>query len=173
MDYESAIKQTLVPVLAYPSQLKVVREQVRGRLLFGLGASQDDIGRIIGKSGSMIKALQLIFREIGRVNNQHVWISVETPASTQPRLDQKHPKWNGQENRVELLEQFNTVLRTILVESIQEPVSLEVRDVGNHALFILCTTTQIPKDLLAAFQTYAKAYGKSNGVWITIENDYP
>jgi predicted RNA-binding protein YlqC (UPF0109 family) len=176
MDYEKNLKQTITPLLLHPEQLQISSEQVRAKKLFGIKASPIDVGRIIGKSGSMIRALQLIYREIGKVNDHIVWLSVDNPAGREADKEYRengaqHPKFQVPiEDRDKALERFIGIMHVLL-----QPVpgaSLSFREIGGHTFITASTAKPVPVDLFEAYQTYAKAFGKTNGIWLTMENDY-
>lgn len=173
MNYVTAIKQTVEPLLAHPSQLAVIQENSERKILLGIKANPEDVGRILGRNASMIKSLQLIFRSLGIAHGQNVWISVETPMNgTSNRITQRHPKWSGTtgEDRRKAMKELEETLRLFAL-AVPGETSLTLRDVGNHTVFTFHSKTAMPSDLLEAFQTYAKAWGKSNGYWVSIENE--
>lgn len=175
MNYKDAITKVLSPLLSFPSQLHVLVETSRHKHLVGIKSHPADHGRIIGKHGSMIQALQLLFKVLGESHDHQVWLSVETPTGREAEhfRDQKHPRWTSDpDGRRKALNDFSIIL-LLLVEKWPDKPSISYTDCGAHTYVRLDTKRQIPVDLVAALQTYAKAYAKTNGIWIALENCYP
>ena len=75
------MKETLLYILSqivdHPEAITVTESTEESRLLLHVRAHQDDYGKIIGKSGRIIKALRDLIKLIATKQNQYVDIVLD------------------------------------------------------------------------------------------------
>lgn len=62
-----------------PSQVKISREVDEMGVLLTLTVGQEDMGKIIGRSGNTAKAIRTLLRVVGMKNNARVNLKVNEP----------------------------------------------------------------------------------------------
>ena len=69
----------LRPLVGCPDELKVTRTNDELGVLLTLVTHHSDMGRVIGRSGEMAKALRLILRTFGMKNNARLNLRINEP----------------------------------------------------------------------------------------------
>ncbi len=61
MKFEELIKSLILPLVAYPNDVQIIdKSQDDNNLEFQVKVSPNDLGRVIGKGGSLAKAIRTI-----------------------------------------------------------------------------------------------------------------
>lgn len=59
-----------------PDAISIVRTETAGGELFEVTVAADDIGKVIGRSGRIIKALRTLLRAAGSADGRHVDLEI-------------------------------------------------------------------------------------------------
>ena len=59
-----------------PDSVSIVRTETTGGELFEVTVAADDVGKVIGRSGRIIKALRTLMRAAGSVDGRHVDLEI-------------------------------------------------------------------------------------------------
>ena len=74
------MKDTLVYILSSivekPDQVEVIEEENQGIVNFTIKVAQEDIGKVIGKEGKVIKAIRNIMRIPGVIQSKKIYITL-------------------------------------------------------------------------------------------------
>ncbi len=82
MDLSLLTKTIVEKLVSNKEQVSVVEKEDNGEIIITISASEEDMGRIIGKSGKMINAIRTIVQASGYINGQKsVKVNVDTPIS--------------------------------------------------------------------------------------------
>ncbi|WP_323702592.1 KH domain-containing protein [Mammaliicoccus sp. Dog046] len=57
---EKLIQTIIVPLVDYPESINISKDEQDSSITFNIDVHEEDIGRIIGKKGRMIKAIRTI-----------------------------------------------------------------------------------------------------------------
>lgn len=80
MDLVLLTKTIVEKLVTNKEQVSVVEKEENGETYIIISASEDDMGRIIGKSGKMINAIRTIVQASGYINGKKsVKVNVDTP----------------------------------------------------------------------------------------------
>ncbi len=86
---QDALLYIVQHITSYPDEVKVEEKDENGVKLFTISAHPDDIGRIIGKDGKIIKAIRSIMRVIAIQKGEHVRVSVLSDLDNTPKQEQE------------------------------------------------------------------------------------
>lgn len=82
MDLELLTKTIVEKLVTNKDQVSVIEKEENGEVIITISASEEDMGRIIGKSGKMINAIRTIVQASGYINDKKsVRVVVDTPVS--------------------------------------------------------------------------------------------
>ncbi len=70
-----------------PNDVKINRTVDEMGVLLTLSVNQDDMGKIIGRSGATAKAIRTILRVVGMKNDARVNLKIEEPEGSERRFD--------------------------------------------------------------------------------------
>jgi predicted RNA-binding protein YlqC (UPF0109 family) len=59
-----------------PDAITITRTETAGGELFEVSVAPDDVGKVIGRSGRIIKSLRTILRAAGSVDDRHVDLEI-------------------------------------------------------------------------------------------------
>ena len=75
-------------LVAYPDDVKIIQTSDDMGILFSVKVHDSDIGKVIGKEGSIANAIRVVLRSAGRLINVRASMKVDVPNSNfQPRED--------------------------------------------------------------------------------------
>lgn len=66
-----------------PEEVKINRVVDEMGVLLTLSVSQDDMGKVIGRSGATAKAIRTVLRVVGMKNNARVNLKIEEPEGSE------------------------------------------------------------------------------------------
>ncbi|MCY1051975.1 KH domain-containing protein [Mammaliicoccus sciuri] len=72
---KKVIQTIIVPLVDYPENINISKDEQDSSITFNIDVHEEDIGRIIGKKGRMIKAIRTIVS--GSMNEQGKKVFVE------------------------------------------------------------------------------------------------
>ncbi len=72
---DDLLKLIVTAIVSQPKKLSIAKDQTDSAVTFTVKASQEDIGKIIGKSGKTIKAIRAILKIVAE--QQHQWVNIE------------------------------------------------------------------------------------------------
>ena len=80
MERDQQFLEYVVKALAdNPDDVKIVRTVDEMGVLLTLSVNQDDMGKVIGRSGATAKAIRTILRVVGMKNDARVNLKIEEP----------------------------------------------------------------------------------------------
>jgi hypothetical protein len=86
VNYQEVLEAIVKGLAAYPDDVKVERTVDEMGVLLTLKVNPGDMGQIIGKQGTTVKAIRTIIRIIGLKSNARVNLKIEEPeGSTRSR----------------------------------------------------------------------------------------
>lgn len=68
------------PMVSYPDELKIEEENTPAGVLLKLHVNKEDMGKIIGKEGKIIKAIRSLLKIRGLMENLRVELQLIEPA---------------------------------------------------------------------------------------------
>lgn len=77
--YQEVLENILKALVTQPDKVNIERKIDEMGVLLTVKTHPHDVGLVIGKKGSMIKALRFIVKAIGLKNHAHVNIKIEEP----------------------------------------------------------------------------------------------
>ncbi|MDP2641875.1 MAG: KH domain-containing protein [bacterium] len=66
----------------HPEDIKIKRTVDEMGVLMTLDVHQDDMGKVIGRSGNTAKAIRILLRVVGMKNNARINLKINEPAGT-------------------------------------------------------------------------------------------
>ena len=63
-------------IVKKPEEVKIIEEKQNDLTNFKLSVSKDDIGKVIGKNGKVIKAVRLALKIVSLKTNQKIYLEV-------------------------------------------------------------------------------------------------
>lgn len=72
---ENILTHILRSLVTYPDELSISKDEVDSTVTLTVTANQEDIGKIIGKSGQTIKAIRNILKIVA--TTQRKWVNIE------------------------------------------------------------------------------------------------
>lgn len=73
---EEVLEFIVKRVVQKPEQIYITKDEVDGVINFNLSVDKDDMGRIIGKNGKIIKAIRMVLRIRALKENKRVNLSL-------------------------------------------------------------------------------------------------
>jgi len=91
MEQDQQFLETVVKALVdHPDQVKISRTVDEMGVLLMLDIHQEDMGKIIGRSGNTAKAIRTLLRVVGMKNNSRVNLKINEPeGSTRPHREER------------------------------------------------------------------------------------
>jgi len=86
--YQDVLEVILKSLVNYPNEIKIDKKIDEMGVLLVIKLHPQDVGLVIGKKGSMIKALRSVIRAIGLRNHARVNLKVEEPKRTISSVDE-------------------------------------------------------------------------------------
>lgn len=80
--YQEVLENILKALINHPDELKVEKSVDEMGVLLTVKANKDDVGLIIGKNGTTVRAIKMIIKRIGAKNKASVNIKIEQPTET-------------------------------------------------------------------------------------------
>lgn len=80
--YQEVLETILKALVTQPDKINIERKIDEMGVLLTIKTHPHDVGLVIGKKGSMIKALRFIIKAIGLKNHARVNLKVEEPHKT-------------------------------------------------------------------------------------------
>ena len=76
--FEELIKSLILPLVAYPQDVEIIRlNDSEDDLQYQVKVNPSDLGRVIGKGGTIAKAIRTIARSIAIRNNTKVMVEID------------------------------------------------------------------------------------------------
>lgn len=93
MEKDQQFLEYVVKALAdKPEDVRIKRTVDEMGVLLTLTVNQDDMGKIIGRSGATAKAIRTILRVVGMKNDARVNLKIEEPEGAAPGSDSGAPR---------------------------------------------------------------------------------
>ena len=73
---ESMLEYVAKGLVDKPDEVRVVRSEREGALVFELHVAPDDVGKVIGRQGRIVRALRTLVRAAGGRMNQRALLEV-------------------------------------------------------------------------------------------------
>ena len=90
MEQDQQFLEYVVKTLVdHPEEVKIVRTVDEMGVLLTLVVNQEDMGKIIGRSGATAKAIRTILRVVGMKSDARVNLKIEEPEGSTRRSDAK------------------------------------------------------------------------------------
>lgn len=84
MEQDQQFLEYVVKALAdHPEDVKITRVVDEMGVLLTLSVHQDDMGKVIGRSGATAKAIRTVLRVVGMKNDARVNLKIEEPEGSQ------------------------------------------------------------------------------------------
>lgn len=83
------LEYVIKSLVDHPEDVKIVRSVDEMGVLLSLDVHQDDMGKVIGRSGNTAKAVRTLLRVVGMKNNARVNLKVNEPEG---RVVERAPK---------------------------------------------------------------------------------
>ncbi|KKW19170.1 MAG: hypothetical protein UY63_C0019G0007 [Parcubacteria group bacterium GW2011_GWA2_51_10] len=94
MEQDLQFLEYVVKALAdHPEDVKINRTVDEMGVLLSLSVNQDDMGKIIGRSGQTAKAIRTILRVVGMKNDARVNLKIEEPEGSERRSEGAAPRY--------------------------------------------------------------------------------
>src|ERR1017187_5269875 len=78
-DLEGLLREAVTQFIWFPNQLKIKPVDTPNSVILNIQTHRDDMGKLMGAGGVMIKALRLIFESIGDSLQKRVLIEPQEP----------------------------------------------------------------------------------------------
>ena len=78
--YQEVLENILKALVNHPDELKIEKSVDEMGVLLTVKANKDDVGLIIGKNGTTVRAIKMVIKRIGAKNKASVNIKIEQPA---------------------------------------------------------------------------------------------
>jgi predicted RNA-binding protein YlqC (UPF0109 family) len=75
-DTDALIKQLVESLVDEPGDVAIEREDAGGKIAYEISVNPDDVGKVIGRQGRIIKAIRVVMRAAGSVNGDQVDVDV-------------------------------------------------------------------------------------------------
>lgn len=86
MEQDQQFLEYVVKALAdHPEDVKITRVVDEMGVLLTLSVHQDDMGKVIGRSGATAKAIRTVLRVVGMKNDARVNLKIEEPEGSESR----------------------------------------------------------------------------------------
>ena len=94
MERDQQFLEYVVKALAdHPEDVKIKRTVDEMGVLLTLSVNQEDMGKIIGRSGQTAKAIRTVLRVVGMKNDARVNLKIEEPEGSERRPEGAAPKY--------------------------------------------------------------------------------
>src|SRR5580698_5327166 len=91
-DQDTAFLEYVVKALVdNPDDVKISRTVDEMGVLLTLSVNQDDMGKVIGRSGATAKAIRTVLRVVGMKNDARVNLKIEEPEGSERAQDKSVP----------------------------------------------------------------------------------
>lgn len=74
---ENLLQTILEPMLDHPEDLEISSEETKYNISYKVSVHSDDVGRVIGKRGRVIKAIRIIMSNTNHENSKKVFVDVD------------------------------------------------------------------------------------------------
>lgn len=74
---ENLLQTILEPMLDHPEDLEISSEETKYSISFKVSVHSDDVGRVIGKRGRVIKAIRIIMSNTNHEKSKKVFVDVD------------------------------------------------------------------------------------------------
>ncbi|MFB9861373.1 KH domain-containing protein [Salinicoccus siamensis] len=74
---QKLLQTILEPVLEHPEMLTIAEEETDHAISYSITVHKDDIGRVIGKRGRMIRAVRTIMSNANHGSSKKVFVDVD------------------------------------------------------------------------------------------------
>ncbi len=92
MESDQAFLEYVIKALVdKPEDVKINRTVDEMGVLLTLSVNQDDMGKVIGRSGATAKAIRTVLRVVGMKNDARVNLKIEEPEGSERRSNQESP----------------------------------------------------------------------------------
>lgn len=75
-DTEALVRYLVTSLVDSPDEVSVVRRDDKDSIIYEVVVDPDDVGKVIGRQGRIIKAIRTIARAAGSVDGDHVEVEV-------------------------------------------------------------------------------------------------
>jgi predicted RNA-binding protein YlqC (UPF0109 family) len=75
-DTDALIKQLVESLVDVPGDVAIERDDSSGKIAYEISVNPDDVGKVIGRQGRIIKAIRVVMRAAGSVNGDQVDVDV-------------------------------------------------------------------------------------------------
>ena len=75
-DTDALIKQLVESLVDEPGDVDIARSETETSISYEITVNADDVGKVIGRQGRIIKAIRTVMRAAGSVNGEQVNVDV-------------------------------------------------------------------------------------------------
>jgi predicted RNA-binding protein YlqC (UPF0109 family) len=75
-DTDALLQGIVENLVDSPDDVSVEKEEHDGKIAYQISVNPDDVGKVIGRQGRIIKALRVVMRAAGSVNGDQVDVDV-------------------------------------------------------------------------------------------------
>jgi len=75
-DTDALIKQIVESLVDTPEDVAIERQDTDAKIFYQISVNPDDVGKVIGRQGRLIKAIRVVLRAAGSVNGEQVDVDV-------------------------------------------------------------------------------------------------
>ncbi len=75
-DAEALVRYAVTSIVEYPNDVSIARKESSGLVTYEISVNPDDVGKVIGRQGRIVKALRTLARAVGSVSGQDVTVEV-------------------------------------------------------------------------------------------------
>ena len=75
-DTDALIKQVVESLVDTPEDVNIERQDSDKKIFYQISVNPDDVGKVIGRQGRLIKAIRVVLRAAGSVNGEQVDVDV-------------------------------------------------------------------------------------------------
>ncbi len=92
MEQDQQFLEYVVKALVdHPNDIKINRTVDEMGVLLTLSVHQDDMGKVIGRSGQTAKAIRTVLRVVGMKNDARVNLKIEEPEGSERSMERSAP----------------------------------------------------------------------------------
>ncbi|CAM4224511.1 KH domain-containing protein [Lacicoccus alkaliphilus] len=74
---EKLLQTILEPMLEHPEDLEITSEETKYNISYKVSVHSEDVGRVIGKRGRVIKAIRIIMSNTNHESSKKVFVDVD------------------------------------------------------------------------------------------------
>ncbi|KGX93191.1 hypothetical protein N781_12335 [Pontibacillus halophilus JSM 076056 = DSM 19796] len=73
---EALIETIVRPLVDYPEDIKITKQEEAQKIMYQLHLHQDDVGKVIGKQGRVAKSIRTLVYAAGSKSNKRIFLEI-------------------------------------------------------------------------------------------------